>query len=102
MSLSFLGEALEIRFAYVQAKIGNLLFSSNVSADEMIDVIRDAEAFGYRSYWNCMHEPPALIQGEPALLQAWQYGWNLAEETAEMAECSSCQDGTGNPCPFHG
>lgn len=49
-----------------------------------------------------MHEPPALIQGEPALLQAWQFGYDLAEEAAEMAECSSCQDGTGNPCPFHG
>ena len=44
----------------------------------------------------------ASVQGEPDLLQAWQYGWNLAEEAAEMAECSSCNDGTGNPCPFHG
>lgn len=102
MSLSLMGEALEIRIAYAQAKIGSLLFPSDVSSDEMNDVLWAAEAFGHSSYCNCMHEPPALIQGEPALLQAWQYGWNLAEEAAEMAECSSCHDGTGNPCPFHG
>ena len=102
MSLSLMGEALEIRIAYAQAKIGKLLFSSDVSSDEMNAVIWAAEAFGHSSYCNGMHEPPALIQGEPALLQAWQFGYDLAEEAAEMAECSSCQDGTGNPCLGHG
>lgn len=102
MALSLMGQALEIRIAYAQAKIGNLLFSSDVSSDEMNVVIWAAEAFGQSSYCNCMQEPPTLIQGEPALLQAWQYGYDLAEEAAEMAECSYCQDETGNPCPFHG
>ena len=102
MSLSPLGGTLETRIAYAQAKIGNLLMPSDFSSDEMADVIRDAEEWGHCYYRNGEHEPPALFRDEPALLRAWKCGWSLAAESAEMAECSSCNDGTGNPCPFHG
>lgn len=101
MSLSLFGEALEIRIAYAQAKIGKLLMSDVASSNEMTEVIWAAEVFGHGSYPNC-GEAPALFQGETALLRAWEYGWNLAAESAEMAKCHSCNDGTGNPCPYHG
>lgn len=99
--LSLFDEALEIRIAYAQAKIGKLLMSDVASSDEMMEVMWAAEEFGHGSYPN-YEEAPAMFQGEPALLRAWAYGWNLAAESAEMAGCHSCNDGTGNPCPVHG
>jgi hypothetical protein len=97
-----LGGTLKVRIAYVQAKFTNLLMPSDASSEEMYDVMRDAEEWGHCYYRNDEHEPPALFRDEPALLQAWQYGYNFAAESAEMAKCSSCNDGTGNPCPCHG
>lgn len=103
MSLSPLGATLKIRIAYAQAKIGNLLMPSDVSSDEVTDVLRDAEEWGRCCYYRQgEHEPPVLFRDEPGLVQAWQYGYNAAAESLEMAECSSCNDGSGDPCPCHG
>ncbi len=93
---------LNTRIAFAQAKIGINLMLSDVSSEDMAEVMFDAEQSGYSDYGSCKHEPPALFQDEPALLQAWECGQNFAAEAEEMAECDSCNDGTGNPCPFHG
>lgn len=102
MNHSPLGDILDVRISYATAKLALCLIPSEEAEDALSDALREAEAWGYWYFQNDRHELPVLFRDEPALQQAWTSGYDLAAESAEMAECPGCHDGTGNPCYIHG
>lgn len=96
-------QALNIRIEYAIAKL-------NRDAQQMENVALDAESLAIPTFDPTNETPiPFLFQDEPALAEAFSTGlahshlgqW-LTEELAEMAHCSNCNDGSGNPCLVHG
>jgi len=92
---------LQIRSNYALAQV-QMIIDCEGGSDDLMDVCIDAEQQGRSEYLAGHDEPPLLFAGAPELVQAWHNGWHSAAEYAEMAVCTECNNGTGNPCPFHG
>lgn len=59
------------------------------------------EAF-CEGYENFNEKMPVSFADEIELANAWNEGRNCALDYEEMKICSYCNNGTGNPCIFHG
>lgn len=91
---------LNIRADYAKRKLMQKHFSAQ--AAELWVSLEDAYALGVNDYYRGCETPPPLFKDESLLLDAWEEGQSFAEESFEMANCSSCQNREGFPCPFHG
>lgn len=94
---------LDARVLLAQYRIGK---TAQRSEAELADVLNDAtisaEAQGIDDAQGSNTSPPAFFLNEPVLLRAWENGRGKFFDLREMAMCSSCQNGTGDPCHFHG
>lgn len=91
---------LDIRANFALAKIAKAI-GIDPEGDELWEALQEAEFLGHCDY-RSDRPVPILFQDEPSLVKAWESGFDFAAESAEMAECHGCNDGTGNPCPTHG
>ena len=92
---------LDIRAAFAIAKIKTLI-NADAENEAILIAMFDAEREGFGDFERDISELPLLFVGEPTLVQAWNRGYDFAAECSEMAECSNCQDGIGDPCRTHG
>lgn len=92
---------LDTRVALALTRILKLV--DPVAGDEAIwDAAFESETDGYHDAAAGFYQLPAQFVGEPLLIQGWNSGQNAYHNSAEMAECSTCNDHTGNPCHIHG
>jgi hypothetical protein len=93
---------LNIRVLLAQARITALV--NPEEAEQMLYEIGScAQAQGREDAQNGNSQPPLMFAGEEQyLLRPWRWGFNFERERQEMADCPQCQDGSGNPCPWHG
>jgi hypothetical protein len=66
------------------------------------DIYEAAKGRGVQDFEAGFVNAPQVFMDEPFLLRAWNDGFGLCESLEEMSDCFSCNDGTGNPCPYHG
>lgn len=45
---------------------------------------------------------PTLLKCDEQMIALWKDGWDCADELLSMDHCHECNNGTGNPCSFHG
>ncbi|WP_459203478.1 hypothetical protein ACQVRV_00025 (plasmid) [Ralstonia pseudosolanacearum] len=79
-----------------------VLVDAEAGNDQMMEALMKAECLGHADYHGGRDDAPVLFQGESALVDAWERGWDSLAELAVMDACPGCNDGTGNPCSIHG
>jgi len=92
--------AMDIRQQYARAQVMSLI-DQQMAQDMMVEVWVDASSLGSSDYYADLPGVPAMFRDVPSLYQPWRDGWNRSAGLDEMAECISCNDGTGNPCFIH-
>lgn len=92
---------LDIRVMLAQARI--TAFCNPEEAQALYsDVLYEAMALGVRDARADIDQRPLLFDGEAALESRWHDGYFTEMLRQDMEVCPTCNDGTGNPCPFHG
>jgi hypothetical protein len=91
---------LDVRIMLAKARVMDGIHG--VGNDYEIDVFSEAQTLGYVEATDGLYEPPVMFLTEPALLYWWRAGQDLVWGGLEMAGCSGCNNGTGDPCPCHG
>lgn len=92
---------LEIRVMLARAKIAALC-DPEQAQELYCDVMYEAMAQGVRDARANIDEMPLLFKGEELLETRWDNGYVSELIRQDMEHCPTCNDGTGNPCPFHG
>ncbi|GAB2855963.1 hypothetical protein GCM10027277_25700 [Pseudoduganella ginsengisoli] len=92
---------LDIRVMLAQAKI-TALCNPEEAQELYCDVLYEAMAQGVRDARANIDQVPLLFKGEELLESRWHDGYMTELLRQDMDDCPSCNDGTGNPCPFHG
>ena len=90
---------LDIRRDYAIAKLTLQICHSDAIEKEKLDAVLEAYNEGFINFNEGM---PFMFCNEIELAHAWNEGQNCAVDYEEMKICSYCNDGTGNPCIFHG
>lgn len=66
------------------------------------DAIEEAKWNGVADYKAGNFILPIMFLDEPDLAKLWQEGQCDAALTAEMDDCSDCNNGSGHSCMWHG
>lgn len=91
---------LSIRAAYAKLKV--LSKYDPHGADEDIGwVLLAAEQMGRTEYADGQCRLPIMFEDEPALKVAWLDGQRGRMVEQDCANCSGCNNDSGNPCPTH-
>lgn len=94
---------LEIRCKFALANVQHRIDPNAANSQDVFgDVYYAAKGMGRLDYQAGRFDIPCLFSDEPALSAWWKDGQEFAAELEEMASCSGCHDGTGNPCQIHG
>jgi hypothetical protein len=73
-------------------------------SDLLYNAMDSARMSGYAAYQadERHDDAPKLLARYALLASCWKDGWNLAADFAETEECQHCNNGTGDPCAYHG
>lgn len=91
---------LEIRIQWGKARVMRVIDAER-AGHEMSEAEFGAESEGYNDYRSGRATLPHLFADIPELTEAWVRGWAFAASCDEMESCSGCNNGRGEPCPFH-
>lgn len=77
---------------------------SDEGLDYRMEAFMKAESLGHQAHRMgiSIEEVPALLKVNQWLVVRWKDGWDMADDSADMAHCPECNNGTGNPCTIHG
>lgn len=92
---------LDLRVSYVQATLQRK-FDPEAANEAMCFLCVDVMALGRSDYDAGHYDPPLMFKGESDLLRWWEDGQADAAKSADIRDCSSCHDESGDPCPIHG
>jgi len=91
---------MAVRVAWGMAQVMRVIDETRARYEEA-EVLHEAEMEGYHDFYSGNPVPPGMFSDSSQLVKAWNKGWSFAAGASEMAECSGCHSGNGEPCPYH-
>ncbi|MEQ9971358.1 hypothetical protein ABRP72_19530 [Pectobacterium carotovorum] len=91
---------LDIRIQWGKAIVMRVIDERKADNEEF-DAVVGAQSAGYRDFSLGETEPPRMLADIPELVSAWLEGWGYAASCYETSTCKTCQNDSGEPCPYH-